>query len=193
MSAEGSLEVQTEMRVTTLLGLITAIAVAQAPALRVTFSPESPQFETAASEYTEIWTREGERIVNAMQSVSGLTFDGNEVRAVVFEGTSNSGYRALPMRLRASYPPDTKKATLIHELGHRLESDLFSGLEDDHQYLFLWLYDVWVKLYGRQFADDQVAVEKARGRMYPAAWDAAMALTAEQRASKWRETVAARK
>jgi len=181
------------MRVTILLGLITAIAVAQAPALRITFTPESPQFEAAASEYAELWTREGERIVNAMESASGLKFDRNEVKAIVFEGTSESGYRERPMRLRASYPPDTKKATLIHELGHRLESDLFRKGEDDHPYLFLWIYDVWVKLYGRQFADDQVAVEKARGRMYPAAWEAAMALTDEQRASKWRETVAARK
>jgi hypothetical protein len=180
------------MRATTLLALITAIAVAQAPALRITFTPESPQFEAAASEYAALWTREGERIVNAMESVSGLKFDENEVKAIIFEGTSESGYRMRPMRLRASYPPDTKKATLIHELGHRLESDLFPG-EDDHPYLFLWIYDVWVKLYGRQFADDQVAVEKARGRMYPAAWDAAMALTPEQRATKWRETVAARK
>jgi hypothetical protein len=180
------------MRAAILLGLITGVAVAQAPALRITFTPESPQFETAAREYAELWTREGERIVNAMESVSGLKFDGNEVKAIVFEGTSDSGYRVRPMRLRASYPPDTKKATLIHELGHRLQSDLFPKGED-HPYLFLWIYDVWVKLYGRQFADDQVAVEKARGRMYPEAWDAAMALTAEQRASKWRETVAARK
>ena len=181
------------MGVTILLGLITALAVAQAPALRITFTPESPQFEAAASEYAELWTREGERIANAMESVSGLKFDGNEVKAIVFEGVSESGYRERPMRLRASYPPDTRKATLIHELGHRLESDLFRKGEDDHPYLFLWIYDVWVKLYGRQFADDQVAVEKARWRMYPAAWEAAMALTAEQRASKWRETVAARK
>ena len=181
------------MRLAILLGLITAAAVAQAPALRITFTAESPQFEAAASEYTELWTGEGERIVNAMESASGLKFDANEVKAIVFEGVSESGYRDRPMRLRASYPAATKKATLIHELGHRLESGLFPGSEDDHQYLFLWLYDVWVKLYGRQFADEQVAVEKARGRMYPAAWEAAMALTAEQRAAKWREIVAARK
>jgi hypothetical protein len=180
------------MRAAILLGMITSISVAQAPALRITFTPESPQFEAAASEYTELWTREGDRIVNAMESVSGLKFDRNEVQAIVFEGTSESGYRERPMRLRASYPPDTKKATLIHELGHRLESHLFRK-DEDHPYLFLWIYDVWVKLYGRQFADDQVAVEKARGRMYPAAWEAAMALTAEQRASKWREAIAARK
>ena len=181
------------MRVTILFGVLTAIAVTQAPALRNTFTPESPQFEAAASEYTDLWAREGERIVKTMESVSWLTFDGNDVQAIVFEGVSESGYRARPMRLRASYPPDTKKATLIHELGHRLESDLFRKGEDDHPYLFLWIYDVWVKLYGRQFADEQVAVEKARRGVYPAAWDTALALTAEQRASKWRETVAARR
>lgn len=152
--------------VTRHIAEVTSGSRAQASVLRITFTPESPQFEAAAREYADLWTREGERIVNAMQSVSGLKFDESEVRAIVFEGTSESGYRDLPMRLRASYPSDTKKATLIHELGHRLESGLFSGKEDDHhQYLFLWIYDVWVKLYGRQFADEQVAVEKARGRM----------------------------
>lgn len=96
------------------------------------------------------------------------------------------------MHLRASYPPDTKRATLIHELGHRLQSELFHFGEDDHKYLFLWIYDVWVKLYGREFADAQVAVERQRGRMYPAAWDFALAMSPGQRAAKWKETVAAR-
>jgi hypothetical protein len=172
--------------------LIATMAVAPAPSLRVAFVPESPQFEAAATEYTNLWAREGERIVQAMESASGLKFEDSDVKAIVFEGSSESGYRDRPMRLRASYPPDTKKATLIHELGHRLEAELFHKDEDDHPYLFLWVYDVWVQLYGRAYADEQVAVEKARGRMYPAAWEAALALTAKQRASKWRETVASR-
>jgi hypothetical protein len=181
------------MNVAVLFGLLATLATAQAPTLRVTFTPESPQFEAAAREYTDLWAREGERIVAAMESVSGLKFDGNDVMAIVFEGVSQSGYRERPMRLRASYAPDTKKATLIHELGHRLESDFFRKGEDDHPYLFLWIYDVWLRLYGRQFADEQVAVEKARRGVYPAAWDAALALTPEARASKWRDTVAARR
>ena len=111
---------------------------------------------------------------------------------MVLEVASSSGYQETPMRLRASYPLDTKKATLIHELGHRLESDLFFENEDDHKYLFLWLYDVWITLYGREFADAQVAVEKQRGRMYPAAWEFAQSFTREQRAAKWKETVAER-
>jgi hypothetical protein len=114
------------------------------------------------------------------------------VEAIVLEVSSSSGYKEKPMRLRASYPMDTKKATLIHELGHRLRSDLFHHDEDDHKYLFLWVYDVWVKLYGHEFADAQVAVEKQRGRMYPAAWDFALSFTADQRATKSKETVAER-
>jgi len=35
-------------------------------------------------------------------------------------------------------------------------------------------------------------VEKQRGRMYPAAWDFALSFTREQRATKWKETVAER-
>jgi len=95
-----------------------------------------------------------------------LKFDGNEVKAIVFEGTRESGYRERPMRLRASYLPDTKKATLIHELGHRLESDLFRK-GDDHPYLFLWIYDIWVKLYGRQFADELGQLGKTNDRWAP--------------------------
>jgi hypothetical protein len=121
-----------------------------------------------------------------------LKFEDRQVQAIILEVSSSSGYKEKPMRLRASYPMDTKKATLIHELGHRLQSDLFHQDEDDHKYLFLWVYDVWVKLYGREFADAQVAVEKQRGRMYPAAWDFALSFTADQRAAKWKETVAER-
>ena len=32
----------------------------------------------------------------------------------------------------------------MHELGHRLESDLFRSFEVDHAFLFLWLYAAWV-------------------------------------------------
>jgi len=68
-----------------------------------------------------------------------------------------------------------------------MQADLFHRGEEEHQYLFLWIYDVWIKLYGRKFADAQVTIERARGRMYPAAWDYALAFTPEQRAAKWKQ------
>jgi len=45
---------------------------------------------------------------------------------------------------------------------------------------------VWVRLYGKEFADSQVVIEKQRGGPYSKAWDDAMALSAEERAAKWR-------
>jgi hypothetical protein len=165
---------------------------AQSTGLRIVFHPDSEQFSAAAHEYESIWASEGARITAAMEAASGLKFEDREVGAIILEVSSQSGYKEKPMLLRASYPLDTKKATLIHELGHRLQSDLFRLDEDDHKYLFLWVYDVWVKLYGREFADAQVAVEKQRGRMYPAAWDFALSFTADQRAAKWKEAVAER-
>src|SRR5437899_5766075 len=180
-----------------LLGALLAAScsvhsAAQSKGLRIVFQPESDQFSEAAHEYETIWAREGPTISAAMEAASGLKFEDREVKAMVLEVSSNSGYKEKPTQLRASYPLDTKKATLIHELGDRLQSDLFHHDEDDHKYLFLWIYDVWVKLYGREFADGQVAVEKQRGRMYPAAWNFALSFTPEQRAAKWKETVAER-
>ena len=93
--------------------------------IRLEFVPESETFAAAVGEYERIWAADAARIVRTMQEVSGLTFTDTAVTAIVFEGVSSSGFRDTPMRLRASYPFDTKQATLIHELGHRLQSPLF--------------------------------------------------------------------
>jgi hypothetical protein len=160
--------------------------------VRVELRAESDGFATARDLYEALWRAEGARIVEVMERVTGIRFDSPPyadtlIGAIVFEGISSSGYRETPMRLRASYPADTKKATLVHELGHRLQTGVArrSGV-DEHEVLFLWLYDAWVELWGREFADAQVLVERARRGPYPAAWDAALALDAQGRAARWR-------
>jgi hypothetical protein len=168
-------------------------AAGQSPSrLRLTFVAESATFEPAAREYEQLWAAEGGRIVRVMESVSGLSFRDTAVRVIVYEGISQSGFRDIPMRMRASYAPDTKKATLIHELGHRLQQGLFRREEEEHGPLFLWLYDVWIELYGREFADAQVEIEKRRRGPYPKAWDEALALSPRERALRWRAIVAER-
>ena len=167
----------------------TAPKVAPSP-VRVTFTAQSDSFTAAVREYTAIWNREGARIVAAMEQATGIRFDSppyadTAIGAVVFEGVSNSGYRERPMMMRASYPDATKRATLVHELGHRLQIGV-AGDEDEHEVLFLWIYDVWTTLWGKQFADEQVLVERARRGPYPRAWDAALALNANERAAKFR-------
>ena len=169
----------------------------EAPAVRITFVPESDSFAVAAREYERIWAADGARIVRAMEAASGLRFVSPDyadtaISAIVLEQASSSGFRDVPMRLRASYPADTKRSILVHELGHRLMAGLFRREEEQHGWLFLWLYDAWVALYGREFADAQAAVEKRRGGPYPAAWDAALALFPAERAARWRALVAER-
>jgi hypothetical protein len=166
-------------------------AVRSVSPVRVQFVAQGDSFTTAVREYEGLWVAEGARIVEAMERVSGLTFVSpvyadTAITAQVLERASSSGYRTSPMQMRASYPLDTRRATLIHELGHRLQGDLFRREEDHHGPLFLWIYDVWTDLYGREFADAQVIVERRRGGPYPAAWDAAMALSRSERAARWK-------
>jgi hypothetical protein len=177
--------------------IATSTRATSPPRVRITFVPQSDSFAASARDYQRMWAVEGPRIVAAMERISGLTFISSvyadtAITANVIERASNSGYRASPMQMRASYSADTKKATIIHELGHRMQSGLFRREEEDHGPLFLWIYDVWVSLYGREFADAQVVIERARGGPYPKAWDEAMALTVSQRAERWRALVAER-
>lgn len=159
--------------------------------VHITFTaPDS--LESAADEYRRIWAAEGARMVAAMERMAGLRFvnehyaDTN-IRANVIERASNSGYRDSPMTMRASYAADTKRATLMHELGHRLMSGLFRRDEEEHDFLFLWLYDAWSLLYGSAFADAQVAIEKRRAQRYVDAWNSALASDSAGRARRWRD------
>ncbi len=62
---------------------------------------------------------------------------------------------------------------------------------DEHRVLFLYLYDVWTRLYGRSFADRMVEVEKKRKGIYDyeTAWNWALSLSEEARATKFKEIV----
>jgi hypothetical protein len=177
-------------RVFWLFGCVGSAVIANAHAAthpHIDFQPESGRFSAATEEYLAIWGTEGARISAALEAATGLEMESGPIEAIVFEGISNSGYKWKPMRLRASYPPDTKRATLVHELAHRLIADLSSWDLEEHPIIFLFVYDVWVKLWGEEFADAQVAVEsERRGHYdYESAWRDALALGPEGRARRW--------
>lgn len=157
----------------------------------ITFTPDKEQYAGATEEYRRLWADEGDRIVQAMEQVSGLKFIEKKLKAVIYEGPSNSGRGNSPMNLRASYPTDVKKATLVHELTHRMNSQLKKRPKelDEHRILFLRLYDIWENLYGKNFADQQVEIEKGRKGLYDyeAAWNWALSLNKDERASKFSE------
>ncbi|MEA3053183.1 MAG: hypothetical protein QOG72_2086 [Sphingomonadales bacterium] len=151
----------------------------------VSFTPVSPDYAEAAGEYRRLWQAEGLRIAAAMEAETGLVFPAAPVDAIVSEGRPMASFDGRTIRLRASYSPAYKKATLVHELGHRLALAFPSrGGLDDHRLLYLFLYDSWTDLYGQPFADRMVSIERRIGPSYEAAWTWALAMTREQRQAR---------
>lgn len=163
-----------------------------AAAPKLMFVPAEPRFAGAADEYRRIWESDGERIVAALEAETGLAFPAAPIEMLIHQGAPMTAYDGRTIRLRAGYTPAYKRATLVHELGHRL-SFLFprrAGL-DDHRLLYLFLYDVWTDLYGRPFADRMVSIERRnRGRYdYDAAWTWALAMTRAERQARLRALI----
>lgn len=155
---------------------------AAAPPL--SFTSMAPDHVTAADEYRLLWETEGSRIVAAMEGVTGLTFPAAPIEVIVRDGPPMTSFDGQTIRLRAGSSPAWKKATFVHELGHRLALTLprQAGV-DDHRLLYLFLYDVWTDLYGQDFADRMVSIERRMRRVYDydAAWSWALAMTRAER------------
>src|SRR3954471_8356414 len=162
---------------------LAALLAAAAPP--VSFVPVKPQFAAASRAYRSLWEADGARIVAVMERVTGLAFPATPIDAIVSEGRPMTSYDGRTIRLRASYSAEYKKATLVHELGHRLALTFprRDGL-DDHRLLYLFLYDVWRDLYGRDFADRMASIERRIGPAYDAAWGWALAMTREERQAR---------
>ena len=159
----------------------------------MTFTSKDKTFEAAVNEYRQIWTMEGSRIIEAMERITTLKFPDKRINAEVYEGPSFSGRGKSPMRFRSSYPPDEKKGTLVHELGHRMNAQLTNRPQDldEHRLLFLYLYDLYVDLYGKEFADREVAFGKTLKGIYDyeGAWNWALAMSREERLSRFADVV----
>jgi hypothetical protein len=176
----------------TLLPLL-AFGLLCAAAPPVEFVPVQPRFSAAADEYRGLWDAEGGRIAAALESAAGVQFPATSVEIIVSDGPPMTGYDGRTMRLRAGYSPTYKRATLVHEMGHLLTLGLPRTAElDDHRLLYLFLYDVWTDLYGQDFADRMVKIERRITGIYDydAAWTWALAMTREQRQARLRAVLA---
>lgn len=168
--------------------------------LELRFEPESDnkEFIQATEEYREIWEKDGQRILRVLEDLTSLEFQESRINVEIFEGISFAGRGDIPMKLRASYPREVKKGTLVHELSHRLlagngiVSLTNEGKMDDlglHKQIDLFLYDALCKLYGQEFADKQVEYEKNLQPFYRQAWEWALKMTPEERAAELKSLV----
>ncbi len=157
--------------------------------MKINFYPESdnPKFIAGAKEYQELWDSEGERIQEVMERLTSLRFKEKEINALVFEGISFS----YPLRLRANHP--SIRGVLTHELLHRLLEG--NGLKtkdpvEAHTWLDLKLYEIWVELYGEDFAKKSVELEYTyHSPIYKQCWEWALALTPEARTQQFKELI----
>ena len=193
------------MRVATLLFFfLPRLATAQEPLPALRFFAADPQHGEFADSARKLWQVDGSRVIAALQAASGLRFRDQEITVIMRGATASSGAAGnpnSPLRLDLRYPI---LMSLTHELGHRLNAQLthlppelksgHGGL-DAHKLLYLYLYEVWVQLYGTQTADTWRDTERGWADLgyefIRTAWDWAMALGPEGRARKFREVVAA--
>lgn len=150
----------------------------------LTFTASAPEFSAATQQYREIWEQDGPRILGTLDRFIGASLPDRHIEVIVFEGMSSSGRRGNPMRLRASYPEDVKRATLVHELLHRYLGEI-KGIPacypEVHDLMSAILLEVWTELWGREFAFEQAAVESGRAERYRASWSIALAMSESQR------------
>jgi hypothetical protein len=166
---------------------------AAAPPL--SFVPLEPRFAEGAEEYRRLWETEGPRVVAEMEGLTGIAFPAEPVEVLVRDGPPMTAFDGRTIRLRARCSPGCKLGTFTHELGHRLALLLPRTVEiDDHRLLYLFLYDAWTDLYGQEFADRMVRLERRipGAYDYDAAWTWALAMTREQRQARLRTLAALR-
>ncbi|MDX1563502.1 MAG: hypothetical protein R3305_11280, partial [Gammaproteobacteria bacterium] len=170
------------------------LAASAARTQEVSFVPATAAHGYAARAYQAIWDEFGAAIVAALEARTCLRFAEPSVAAIVADATSNSGGPEHPMRLRATYAPELKRSTLVHELGHRHLWQLEERLEevDGHQTLYLILDLVWEDVWGKEFAEDRIRDESEwrSNYDYAEAWSWARSLEPRQRAELWQELLA---
>ena len=158
----------------------------------ITFHPasEDPVLKAAAAEYQAIWKADGDAFVSVLETQAGLALPKLALNALVFEGTS----RSHPLILRASYSEEVKAATLVHELGHRLLSA--NGLRAEfgqdfhvvsHKLLYLFLFEVYSNLFGKERALQAVEWESNLRPSYRECWNWALELGEAARARRFEQ------
>ena len=153
----------------------------------LSFTTVEPRFAPSADEYRKLWQEEGGGIVAALERSAGLPFPAAPIEVIVNGNSTMTAMDGRTIRFRAGYPRDFAKGTLAHELGHRLALRLpRTGEMDDHRVLYLFLYDAWTDLYGRDFADAMVSRERRIRSTYDydAAWTWALSMTRAQRQAR---------
>jgi Glu-tRNA(Gln) amidotransferase subunit E-like FAD-binding protein len=157
--------------------------------LTINFFPECdiPRFVEGAEVYKQIWDTDGEKITETIERISRFQFRADVYNAIILDNKPSASY---PLILLSSYTLEQKKATLIHELTHKVlrRTDAMKESElENHKVMDLILYEIWTDVYGEDFAKSAVEGEQIWSDIYTKAWDYALAFTKEQRKEEYKK------
>jgi len=150
--------------------------------MKLNFYPESDiqDYTGAVDFFQNIWKKEGNKIISKWEEITNLKFYENEINVVV----GNFRSQSHPLSLRFDNEDEIKKATLVHELGHRILYKRVKGMGMKsslvrHKFLNLVLYDVFIELYGKDFTEKVIEWDATLGiengqSLYKEAWDWAL-------------------
>lgn len=153
---------------------------------------DNEKYNMHCEEYKMIWALEGERIQKSFEKILFLPFDEEEIKLLINEGKYNSNYSGDSKKdsMNFRYNNRCKIGTYLHELSHRIimEYSLFDiarskyNINDIHELIDLFLYDVIEDLYGKDAAKLRVEYESNfEDEIYSKSWDYALSFKFDER------------
>jgi hypothetical protein len=150
--------------------------------MKLNFYPESDidDYSGAVNFFEKFWKEDGDKIIQKWEEVTGLKFYESEISVAI----GNFRSQSHPLSLRFDNEDDIKKATLVHELGHRILYKRVKGFGKkssliSHKFLDLVLYDVLLELFEEDFTNKVINWDRTLGMengqsLYSEAWDFAL-------------------
>lgn len=161
---------------------------------------DNDKYNMHCQEYKIIWSIEGKRIQEAFKKILFLPFKESKVILLINEGLdfSNDSGKTENDIMVFRYNNRCKIGTFLHELCHRIimEYSLYEkakkmyNLNDIHELIDLFLYDIIVELYGEDTANLRVEYESNfEDEIYKNSWCKALSFEFNERQSILKEIV----
>ena len=137
-------------------------------------------------EYQGLWHIYGSQIVESFEEVTGLNFLEETIKADVGRYSTNFAGNNLNEPMQFRFSVRHKLGTLFHELSHRLllehNLEYFGIVENDHEFIDLFLFDVVKLAFGEAAAYERMNYELTfPEEEIPNAWKKIMMYNYEER------------
>lgn len=168
--------------------------------MKINIYTNNEKYNMHCVEYKAVWQIEGKKIMEAFKKILKLDFNEKEITLLINEGKTGGNFSGDTLNEEMNFRSDNrcKIGTFLHELSHRivLEYNLLEiakeklNLQNIHELIDLFLFDVLKLLYGEETAKFRVEYECGfEEEEYKNAWNYALNLSFEERQKKLSEII----